>query len=126
MEQGINKTNRLVSAYMRGLMEERGVTQSDIAKAINRKAQSYVSDRLSNKKSWLIDDLDVIAPMLGLPDALSLMAAATGASRRSDYEADEARIMAAVNAKIDAGGLGLAADHDPDKEASKGVDSEFA
>jgi len=32
----------------------------------------------------------------------------------------------AVNAKIDAGGLDLAALHDPDKEASGGVDAEFA
>ena len=47
-------------------MKDKHLTQVDIAKAIGRKAQSYVSDRLTGKKSFLISELDIIAPMVGL------------------------------------------------------------
>ena len=33
---------------------------------------------LNGKYSWNINDLDTIAPMLGLPDALSLISTAAG------------------------------------------------
>lgn len=64
-------------------MKDFGITQNDIANTIGRKSQSYVSDRLSNKKSWQVSDLDEIAPLFGYPDALSLIASSVGTARSS-------------------------------------------
>jgi hypothetical protein len=74
------KTNRAVSSLMSDKMRELGITQIDIANAIERKSQSYVSDRLASHKSWSIGELDVIAPILGFPNALALLASASGYS----------------------------------------------
>lgn len=59
-------------------MKQKRITQMQITFKIGRKAQSYVSNRLNGKYSWNISDLDTIAPMLGLPNALSLISIAVG------------------------------------------------
>lgn len=71
-------TNRIVSELVKAKMDESGISQKDIAFAIRRKSQSYVSDRLNDKASWSITELDTIAPLLGYPDSLSLIASARG------------------------------------------------
>ena len=74
MNAKISNTDIAIGAYLDARM-------MDIAKAIGRKAQSYVSDRLTGKKSFLISELDIIAPMVGLPDSLALIAASVGRRR---------------------------------------------
>lgn len=76
MNAKISNTDIAIGAYLDARMKDKHLTQMDIAKAIDRKAQSYVSDRLTGKKSFLISELDIIAPMVGLPDSLALIAAA--------------------------------------------------
>lgn len=78
MEDKAGHLDKVVSAYIRSVMKQKHVTQADISNRIGRNAQSYVSNRLNGKYSWSINDLDTIAPMLGLPDALSLISTAAG------------------------------------------------
>ena len=78
MNAKISNTDIAIGAYLDARMKDKHLTQMDIAKAIDRKAQSYVSDRLTGKKSFLISELDIIAPMVGLPDSLALIAASVG------------------------------------------------
>lgn len=87
MNAKISNTDIAIGAYLDARMKDKHLTQMDIAKAIDRKAQSYVSDRLTGKKSFLISELDIIAPMVGLPDSLALIAASVrGASFESERE----------------------------------------
>jgi transcriptional regulator with XRE-family HTH domain len=81
MNAKISNTDIAIGAYLDARMKDKHLTQVDIAKAIGRKAQSYVSDRLTGKKSFLISELDIIAPMVGLPDSLALIAASGGRRR---------------------------------------------
>lgn len=81
MNAKISNTDIAIGAYLDARMKDKHLTQMDIAKAIDRKAQSYVSDRLTGKKSFLISELDIIAPMVGLPDSLALIAASAGRRR---------------------------------------------
>ncbi len=78
MEDKAGHLDKVVSAYIRSVMKQKHITQADISNRIGRNAQSYVSNRLNGKYSWSINDLDTIAPMLGLPDALSLISTAAG------------------------------------------------
>ena len=75
MNAKISNTDIAIGAYLDARMKDKHLTQVDIAKAIGRKAQSYVSDRLTGKKSFLISELDIIAPMVGLHDSLAFIAA---------------------------------------------------
>lgn len=59
-------------------MGSKGVTQAKIGEALAGRSKGYVSDRILGKRSWAISELDRIAPLFGLPDALSLVAAAAG------------------------------------------------
>lgn len=81
MNAKISNTDIAIGAYLDARMKDKHLTQMDIAKAIGRKAQSYVSDRLTGKKSFLISELDIIAPMVGLPDSLAFIAASVGRRR---------------------------------------------
>ena len=78
MEDKAGHLDKVVSAYIRSVMKQKHITQADISNRIGRNAQSYVSNRLNGKYSWSINDLDTIAPMLGLPDALSLISTTAG------------------------------------------------
>lgn len=53
--------------------------------------KGYVSDRVLGKRSWAISELDRLAPLFGLPDALSLVAAACGSISSEAARAYEAR-----------------------------------
>lgn len=59
-------------------MESKGITQAKIGEVLAGRSKGYVSDRILGKRSWAISELDRIAPLFGLPDALSLVAAAAG------------------------------------------------
>ena len=73
-----SSTDRTVSSYIRNRMNELGIQQKAFVEAIGRNSQSYISDRMTCKKSWELSELDIIAPLIGLPNALALIAAASG------------------------------------------------
>lgn len=59
-------------------MEARDITQADLSAALGGRSKGYISDRVLGKRSWAISELDRLSPLFGLPDALSLIAAACG------------------------------------------------
>ena len=79
MDTNTTKSDRLINAYLDRAFDDKGVTQADVQKILNR-SQGYVSERRSCTRSWAVSELDRIAPLIGLPDALTLMAAAIGSS----------------------------------------------
>ena len=68
----------MLQRYISREMTARSVTQADLQKTLGDRSKGYISDRVLGKRSWAISELDRIAPLFGLPDALSLIAAAAG------------------------------------------------
>ena len=78
MDNTTSRTDKVIASYIRELMESKGITQAKIGEVLAGRSKGYVSDRILGKRSWAISELDRIAPLFGLPDALSLVAAAAG------------------------------------------------
>lgn len=63
-------TSELVAAALRAYMEERGVTQRDVARFLDR-SDSYVSARVLGKYDLSLDIVHAVAVLTGLsPQAL--------------------------------------------------------
>lgn len=78
MDSSTTRTDLVICKYISQAMEANGITQADLSKALEGRSKGYVSDRVLGKRSWAISELDRLAPLFGLPDALSLVAAACG------------------------------------------------
>ena len=88
-------------------MTARNITQADLQKALGDRSKGYISDRVLGKRSWAISELDRIAHLFALPDALSLIAAASGSagiaeSSTADAATDEdaSRAIAADDSMV--------------------------
>ena len=77
MDSTITRSDRQVKADLDDQLEAHEINQIDIQKALGR-SSGYVSERMSGKRSWAISELDRIAPLQHLPNALSILAAASG------------------------------------------------
>lgn len=51
---------------LKGRMFERGITQTDIVKAIGR-GVNYVCTRINGHKPWTIDEMEIIGELLEIP-----------------------------------------------------------
>lgn len=91
MDSSITRTDTVICRYISHAMEVRGITQADLSEALEGRSKGYVSDRVLGKRSWAISELDRLAPLFGLPDALSLVAAACGSISSQAARAYEAR-----------------------------------
>lgn len=91
MDSSITRTDLVICKYISQAMEANGITQADLSKALEGRSKGYVSDRVLGKRSWAISELDRLAPLFGLPDALSLVAAACGSISSEAARAYEAR-----------------------------------
>lgn len=91
MDSSTTRTDLVICKYISQAMEANGVTQADLSKALEGRSKGYVSDRVLGKRSWAISELDRLAPLFGLPDALSLVAAACGSISSEAARAYEAR-----------------------------------
>lgn len=80
MDSSTTRTDAVIRQYINQAMEAKNVTQADLSKALDGRSKGYISDRVLGKRSWAISELDRISPLLGLPDALSLIAAACGSA----------------------------------------------
>lgn len=80
MDSSTTRTDAVIRQYINQAMEARNVTQADLSKALDGRSKGYISDRVLGKRSWAISELDRISPLFGLPDALSLIAAACGSA----------------------------------------------
>ena len=83
-------------------MTARNITQADLQKALGDRSKGYISDRVLGKRSWAISELDRIAHLFALPDALSLIAAASGSagiaeSSTADAATDEDAALASAD-----------------------------
>lgn len=70
------EATRQIARAIKGLMAERGVTQQQIANAIDR-TQGYVSERANGLDAWNTAELELIAKRLGFADAFDLLAEVT-------------------------------------------------
>lgn len=91
MDSSTIRTDLVICKYISQAMEANGITQADLSKALEGRSKGYVSDRVLGKRSWAISELDRLAPLFGLPDALSLVAAACGSISSEAARAYEAR-----------------------------------
>lgn len=91
MDSSTTRTDLVICKYISQAMEANGITQADLSKALEERSKGYVSDRVLGKRSWAISELDRLAPLFGLPDALSLVAAACGSISSEAARAYEAR-----------------------------------
>ena len=91
MDSSTTHTDLVICKYISQAMEANGITQADLSKALEGRSKGYVSDRVLGKRSWAISELDRLAPLFGLPDALSLVAAACGSISSEAARAYEAR-----------------------------------
>ena len=116
MEETTGITDRAVSAWLRDHMKKQGIRQRDIADLIDRKSVTYVSNCLIGKQSWRLSELDRIAPLFGLHDALSLIADSRAYTPMLDriFGDEDERIRAAEHAAR-SGDWVPAADEDEDK-----------
>ena len=88
-EHGMSPFAIELAAKVRGLVAENpGVNQEKIATALGR-VQGYVSARMTGKKAWDMDELDVIAELLGMsgPEFLAEV------MRRGAWLADSVTIL---------------------------------
>lgn len=92
MDSSTTRTDMVICKYISQAMEARGITQADLSKALEGRSKGYVSDRVLGKRSWAISELDRLAPLFGLPDALSLVAAACGSISSQAVSERESRI----------------------------------
>lgn len=63
---------RQVALAVKGLMAERGLTQTQVGNALSR-SQAYVSERVNGADAWSTADLDKVARMLGFRDGFDLL-----------------------------------------------------
>lgn len=91
MDSSTTRTDLVICKYISQAMEANGITQANLSKALEGRSKGYISDRVLGKRSWAISELDRLAPLFGLPDALSLVAAACGSISSEAARAYEAR-----------------------------------
>ena len=123
MDSSTTRTDLVICKYISQAMEANGITQADLSKALEGRSKGYISDRVLGKRSWAISELDRLAPLFGLPDALSLVAAACGSISSEAARAYEARERQKITDDLvdriaaHPEDFDVAALTDPDKEA---------
>lgn len=118
MDSSTTRTDAVICQYISQAMEARGITQADLSAALGGRSKGYISDRVLGKRSWAISELDRLSPLFGLPDALSLIAAACG-SISIDAVRERQKITEDLVDRIAAHpeNFDVAASKDPNKEA---------
>ena len=118
MDSSTTRTDAVICQYISQVMEARGITQADLSAALGGRSKGYIRDRVLGKRSWAISELDRLSPLFGLPDALSLIAAACG-SISIDAVRERQKITEDLVDRIAAHpeNFDVAASKDPNKEA---------
>lgn len=73
----IGGSAKIVAEYVKARAESKNVSIASLAAALG-KARSYASIRYNGLKTWNMDDLDAIAPLLGFDSGLELIFRAGG------------------------------------------------
>ena len=116
MDSSTTRTDAVICQYISQVMEARDITQADLSAALGGRSKGYISDRVLGKRSWAISELDRLSPLFGLPDALSLIAAACG-SISIDAVRERQKITDGLVDRIASRpeDFGVAANDDPNK-----------
>lgn len=61
-----------VAEWIKVEMKNLGITQTDIQRRLIGRSHGYVSERVSGKRSWGISELDSLAPLFHMQDAVDL------------------------------------------------------
>jgi transcriptional regulator with XRE-family HTH domain len=128
MQQIDGFTDKVISELEK-TRQEVGMTTQELIRKSGIRRSTYFR-KMRGETEFTTSDIDAIAKALGA-DPFLILHKASSAVEQTPITVDpsvltEDEIMERVNAKIDAGAVGLAALHDPDKGKSKGVDPEFA
>ncbi|MBF9667222.1 hypothetical protein IHQ73_04245 [Bifidobacterium dentium] len=75
MNNTITRSDRQIKAYLDEQFMVYGITGVTLQAALDR-SSGYISERVNGKRSWAVSELDRIAPLIHLPNALSIMAMA--------------------------------------------------
>ena len=114
-----------LSAFLQDELEKRGKTAQDIAKALNR-SYTYAYVRVQGTKSFTLDELEIVAHILGVKTVYELIAAVreyTYAQLKDAYTEFVPTITAENLPKsIYAEVLDLAASEDSNKQTEREYD----
>ena len=67
----------MVGELVRQNMSRHKVTQATVAEHLHR-SPNYVSERVTMKRSWTMQDVDALAKLFGLPNGFALIDEARG------------------------------------------------
>lgn len=76
----MNNSQKYLSQTIIGLLATKGKTRNDLASALGIQRRALY-ERLSNRSTWNIQELDTVARFLGYPDAYSLTTLAASQQR---------------------------------------------
>lgn len=79
----MNITTNAISMAIKTQSKRAGVSDKQLAKAIGKSRDAF-SRRINNRTTWRLDELDCIAPKLGLPDGWALLDLARQEQRLAD------------------------------------------
>ena len=80
---GVIRSLAMCCRGMVGLPRMRGddpITQATVAEHLHR-SPNYVSDRVTMKRSWTMQDIDALAKLFGLPNGFALIDEARGITK---------------------------------------------
>jgi hypothetical protein len=80
----MKSSQKYVSQVINGLLASSGKTRDDLASALNIQRR-VLYERLSNKRSWNVSELDAVATFFGYQDAYALLALAYS-QKQTDYK----------------------------------------
>ncbi|MCI1831510.1 MAG: helix-turn-helix domain-containing protein [Bifidobacterium sp.] len=121
---------KAIAEELRAQKARTGKTNDELAEAVGVSAVTILR-YLRGQRQIPIDVFGDLCKALEISAADITATAFAKAQKNNTITVDpsaltEDEIMERVNARIDAGAVGLAALHDPDKGKSRGVDPEFA
>lgn len=78
--KGLSAFATMVGELVRQNMSRHKITQATVAEHLHR-SPNYVSERVTMKRSWTMQDIDALAKLFGLPNGFALIDEARGITK---------------------------------------------
>lgn len=78
--KGLSAFATMVGELVRENMSRHKITQATVAEHLHR-SPNYVSERVTMKRSWTMQDIDALAKLFGLPNGFALVDEARGITK---------------------------------------------
>ena len=78
--KGLSAFATMVGELVRENMSRHKITQATVAEHLHR-SPNYVSERVTMKRSWTMQDIDALAKLFGLPNGFALIDEARGITK---------------------------------------------